>query len=112
MDGAAQLVLDEVEVRRERAINGFAGVRVPADDDLLVVGGIHDLPHDRELRGAPAMDFDADLLPVPGGERAALMQRLADAGDGDVARLAVDKSVGADLDSGAAQIVRELDELF
>src|SRR5262249_39644051 len=95
--GLADLVLDQVEIAGDRAIDDFTGVGIPADDDTVVIRGLHDLLHHPQVRRFGAVHFDADFLTVSGGVFAAFAQRLADAVDRFAAVFSFGDSIRTDL---------------
>ena len=111
VDGVAEAGPDELEVGLQALAFEVLGVAVPADADVGLGHHVHDRL-DRGQQGAAAVDFQADLLPVVGGELAQLVERLADLlgrlGGGD----ALGQVVRLDLDAGGAAVVGQLDVLL
>ncbi|MFO0003958.1 MAG: hypothetical protein ACK559_22785, partial [bacterium] len=89
MDGISKSSLHQAEVGIESVALQVLVVGVPADVDVRVVGHVKDCLHHRQLTGAGAMDFDADLLPKLLTIPADFLERLADLLDGFLARYAV-----------------------
>lgn len=67
---AEDLVFEEVKIVLEALAVEVAVVGVPADADVRVVGDVHDGADMWREGSARAMDLEADLLSVIGGELA------------------------------------------
>ncbi len=108
----ADLGPDQAEVLADRAVLDVGRHRVPADEDVGVVGVLDDPGQVGEQARDGAVDLDADLDAEALGVVADLVQGAADLAEGGVEVGPPGDAVGPDLHAGRADVVRQPDVLL
>src|ERR1035437_9944681 len=109
---ALQPGTQKVEAGFDAAVHHVGGIGIPAQPDVLVIGGAHDFGGDGGHLGFRSMDFQPDLHAMHVAVIADFAQARREVLDGGLLVDALGQPVGPHLDAEGARVVREADELL